>query len=268
MLTHPKDTNRFLKNSIFACLFLAFLLSCSKDKSELKEEHVSILPSNSPIDVDSLGNSIQGNVSLNQIATTPQSVILTGIPDHRLITVYKTKKDGNPRGSITKYSRDYYGEMPDKEYHFMPGIDLIYGYNLINLAHYSFKTEKHNYLFNHPVLIKSIYYPSFNQDSLNKKPINRDYYLVSVYDEDTNKDTLINKKDLRRFYHFTADCSVKTQIIPDDYSVVRSEYDSKNDVMYIFARRDTNKNGNSDKKEPLHIFWISLKSPSAGKLMY
>jgi hypothetical protein len=84
--------------------------------------------------------------------------------------------------------------------------------------------------------------------------------LVSVYDEDTNKDTLINKKDLRRFYHFDAKVSVKTQIIPPNYSVIRSQYDSKNDLMYIFASLDEIKNGTQEKTESIHIFWFSLKN--------
>jgi hypothetical protein len=118
------------------------------------------------------------------------------------------------------------------------------------------------------VLVKSLYYPSFVQDSLYKKPITRNYYLVSAYDVDTNRDTLLNKKDLRRFYYFNATCSEKIQLLPPDYSVVRSEYDPKNDVMYIFARHDDNANGIIDRKEPLHIFWLSLTKPAAAKRLY
>lgn len=150
----------------------------------------------------------------------------------------------------------------------MPGFDIIYGYYLLNIAHYDMKSEKLNYLFEHPVLIKTLYYPSFNQDSLNKKPINRDFYLVSVYDKDTNKDTMINRKDLRRFYLFDAGTRVKTQLVPDDYSVERSQYDPQNDVMYLFARQDVDKNGTIEEKEPLHVFWISLKAPAKAKLLY
>jgi hypothetical protein len=150
----------------------------------------------------------------------------------------------------------------------MPGIDILFGYNLLNIAHYDLKQEKGNFLFNHPVLVKTFYYPSFEQDSIDKQPINRNFYLVSVYDEDTNKDTLINKNDLRRFYLFDSSCIVKTQIIPTNYSVIRSQYDSKNDIMYIFARLDENKNGTQDKSEPVNVFWFSLKAPSKAKRLY
>jgi hypothetical protein len=150
----------------------------------------------------------------------------------------------------------------------MPGIDILYGYNLLNVAHYDLKTEKLNFLFDQPALIKTLYYPSSERDSLNGKPIIRNYYMVSVYDQDTNKDTLINKKDLRRLYLFNESSVTKTQLIPSDYSVIRSQYDAQNDVMYFFAKQDTNKNGVAESKEPIHIFWIRLNAPAAAKRLY
>lgn len=260
------------KRIILAILiFTSILSSCTSKKGEQKEEQIRINASESSTDTDSLLNSIQGNVSLNKIATKPNSVILTGLPDHRLVTVYKSREENiaaRGNSSYSKYYNDYGGSESEGEEHFMPGIDILYGYNLLNIAHYDLKTEKLHFLFDHPALIKTLYYPAFEQDTLNKMSINRDYYLISVYDEDTNKDTLINKKDLRRFYYFDASSNVKTQLIPADYSVVRSQYDSQNDVMYIFARQDTNKNGTVDLKEPIHIFWISLKAPLQAKRMY
>ena len=104
--------------------------------------------------------------------------------------------------------------------------------------------------------------------SLYKKPINRNYYLVSVYDADTNRDTLINRFDLRRFYYFDASATEKIQLLPPDYSAIRSQYDPKNDVMYIFARHDENHDGKTGYKEPLHIFWVDLKAPRVAKRMY
>jgi hypothetical protein len=172
------------------------------------------------------------------------------------------------RSSYSYYTDERFEDEGDKVSHFMPGIDILYGYNLLNVAHYDMKAEKLNFLFENPVLIKSLYYPSYEQDSLDQKPVNRDYYFVSVYDEDTNKDTLLNKKDLRRFYHFNASAKIKTQIIPPDYSVIRSQYDPRNDVMYIYARYDSDKNGSGDNKEPIHIFWISLKNPGPAKRLY
>jgi hypothetical protein len=249
-------------------LFLA--LGCSSNSGEQKEEQIRFQEASSELlpNDTAQANSIKGNLTLNQIATEPNSVVLTGLTQHRLVTVYKSNVKSSTTDAYSFSKR--YDESYDSEWeqHFMPGLDLIRGYNLLNAAHYDIAEEKLNYLFEHPVLIKSIYYPSFIQDSLYEKPITRDYYLVSVYDKDTSMDTLINKKDLRRFYHFNASATEKTQLLPSDYSVVRSQYDPRNDVMYVFARHDENNNGMVDKKEPLHIFWISLKTPAKAKRLY
>lgn len=118
------------------------------------------------------------------------------------------------------------------------------------------------------MLIKTVYYPAFSKDTLNYQPIQRDYYMVSVYDEDSNKDGYINVRDLRRLYHFDIDGKNQQALIPKDYSVLSSEYDSANDYMYIFARKDSNENGQMETDEPMDIFWIDLKNPENVGMQY
>jgi hypothetical protein len=267
-----KPFNRFIYPAgvLSILLVLIVFVSCHSRK-ESKLEQISVNTREYSDISDTSLRSIQGNAAFNQIATRPNSVIMTGLPEHRLVTIYKSRGDDNAMQENTyssRYSEDYYTEASEGVEHFMPGIEILYGYYLLNIAHYDLKTGKLNYFFEHPTLVKILYYPSFEQDSIDKKPITRNYYLVSVYDEDTNKDTLINRKDLRRFYCFNADCTSKTQLIPADYSVMRSQYDSKNDIMYIFAKQDANKNGTGDKNEPVHVFWIDLKLPQQAKRLY
>ena len=219
---------------------------------------------------DSALNSIKGNTSFSQIATQPNALVLTGLADFRLVSIYKNRsKETGETSSQT--SRNWYADDEDqneKKQHFMPGLDILYGYYLLNIGHYGMKTGKLSYLFDHPVLVKTLYYPAVEQDSLDNKPINRDYYLISVFDEDSNKDGFINKRDIRKFYYVNADNSTKIQLIPADHSVIRSQYDSKNDVMYIFASKDENKDGIRNEKDAIHIFWIDLKNPVSAKLLY
>ena len=251
------------------------IVSCNKHKTEAKDEQIIAINAtdNSDSEKDSLSNSINGNVAMNQIASIPSNVILTGLSNHRLVSIYKNKiEQTQPTNIIDKvrsYSdNEYVGGNNDNYEHYMPGIDVLYGYKLLNISHYDFASEKQNLFFNKPVLIKTLYYPSYEQDSLNKQPINRSYYFVSVYDEDTNRDTLLNKKDLRHFYLFDENASNKTALIPLDYSVLHSQYDYKNDMMYLFAKWDENKNGKADKAEPIHVFWINLKNPQKAKRLY
>jgi hypothetical protein len=257
-----------LHTLILICLFLV-LFSCGSDPKTANEEQLRITTTDSPLNQTDTSNvnGIQGNLSFNQITTDPNAVVLTGMKQHRLVTVYKVRPEANSDGSFMKrkYDDDY---GSDRVTHYMPGFDLLFGYNLLAIAHYDLTTEKLNFLFDKPVLIKSLYYPSFEQDSIEKKPVNRNHYMVSVYDEDTNRDTLINRLDLRRFYSFNVAGEERVQLVPPNYSVERSQYDSQNDVMYIYARLDANQNGKIDKKEPQHIFWINLRQPDKAKRMY
>jgi hypothetical protein len=151
---------------------------------------------------------------------------------------------------------------------FMPGFEAVYGYNFVNISHYNNLTKTEELFFEKPVLIKTFYYPAFSKDTLNFEPVNRNYYMVSVYDEDSNKDGFINVKDLRRFYYFDIEGRNKRSLIPEGYSVLSSEYDSPNDFMYVFAKADKNKNGQMESEEPTSIFWIDLKSPENTGVQY
>ncbi len=261
----------YLKSVVFI-ISASIVISCGSSHSDKKEEQIRVdMSEDSEAVPDSVQNSVRGNASFNQIPTAPNSVILTGMHNHRLVTIYKSRLESGSSGGgsrISKFSYEYDENDSETEQHYMPGIDILHGFNLLNVAHYDLASQKLNYFFKKPAFIKTLYYPSFWQDSINKKPINRNYYLVSVYDEDTNKDTILNKKDLRHFYHFDSACVVKTLLVPADYSVMRSHYDWHNDVMYIYASQDIDKNGMRDKKDPIHIFWIDLKKPTKAIQMY
>ena len=122
--------------------------------------------------------------------------------------------------------------------------------------------------FKNPVLINTLYYPTDSKDTLNGKAVQRDYYMVSAYNEDTNSDGYINTDDLRRFFLFNLDGTMNMQLIPDGYSVNSSQYDPYNDYMYVYAAVDENVNGYQDDIEDVHVFWIDLKSPQKGARLY
>ena len=251
-------------------LVFAFLYFNSTSNHK-KAEQLTVNESENQSESDSLNNPIKGSTTFKQLSTSPSSVILTGLSNIKLLPMYKinSETDRNlnfSEGSSYYKNSDNNGEVDNFSY-FMPGIDIFHGYNLINIGYFDLKKEKMSYFFQKPVLIKTFYFPSPEQDSLNNKPISRSYFMVSVYDEDTNKDSLINSKDLRKFYHFDEFKSTKTQILPNSYSSIRSTYDHKNDIMYIYARHDSNKNGTPEKAEPISIFYINLNEPTVVKQM-
>ena len=143
----------------------------------------------------------------------------------------------------------------------MPGLEALYGYNIVNVSLHDTASEKHKKLFKKPILMRTLYFPAFESDTLNNVPVKRDYYLVSAYDEDTNNDGYINLHDLRRFYYFNLDGEQQTSLVPKNYSVMSSQYDHGNDRMFVYARHDANENGKTDDLEEIKIFWIDLKNP-------
>ncbi len=202
------------------------------------------------------------------LKTRPSSVLLTGIPQYRLTTIYKENYNKRTKTNFIGYNAFYknYSDIGHENgnkwnYNFMPGLEAVYGYNMVNISLFNNETKTQKNLFAEPVLVRTLYYPSFSSDTLNNKAVKRNFYMVSVYDEDTNKDGYINAKDLRRFYYIDINGDTKKPLVPINYSVVSSEYDSANDYMYVFAKLDANNNGRSDKDEEVHIFWVDLNNP-------
>ncbi len=250
-----------------------FIISCSSNrKKQIKENGISLNQNNSKEDEENLEKG-----PFKELVTRPTSVINTGHQNFRLTTVYKINYNYKTEEYFTgtnRYHKRYVKRYRDEfnyesiEKPFLPGLEALYGYNLMNIGHYNIEQNKRKNLFDKDVLINTLYYPSLEADSIKNEPIKRDYYLVSVYDEDTNKDSLINQKDLRRFYQFDIEGNNPSLIIPKDYSVMNCEYDIDNDMMNIFARKDENGNGKREDDEAIHIFSIDLKNPKLGLRLY
>lgn len=257
-------------NRILTLVILAICITnCSDSKIEKKGFQVS------EISEDENGQKIVGlNIDSLKLETRPRNVLLTNTPEHRITPIYKVnynKKTKKPfTGSNAYHSNwnDNYNNGNNWNNNFMPGFEAMYGYNFINISHYNNQSKNENKFFDKPVLIKTFYYPTFSKDTLSFEPVNRKYYMVSVYDEDSNKDGFINVRDLRRLYHFDIEGKNKRNLIPKNYSVMSSEYDSANDFMYVFAKADKNQNGKMEQDEPTDIFWIDLKNPENVGIQY
>lgn len=199
--------------------------------------------------------------------TRPSNVLLTGISNIRLTSLYKVnlnKRDGTTfiGSNNYLYNDTELGQGNNWNGNLIPGLEGVYGYNFVNVSHYDIQNYKKKEFFEKPVLIKTLYFPSFSKDTLNYRAVKRNYFLVSVYNDDTNKDGFINQKDLRRFYLFDSNGDRQKELVPPNYSVFKSEYDFDNDFMFVFAQLDKNNNGQIDDNEPVNIFWVDLKDPN------
>jgi len=238
------------------CIIATILTSCQKQESNPKGFRISSDPVQDSSSLDSL-----------PFMTRPGRILLTGIPEYRLTPVYKVNLDkkGNYYTGSNQFHTWYHYQPPDNgnqwNDHIMPGFEAVYGYNMVNISKHYTANNSRTLCFDSPVLIKTLYYPSFSKDTLNFIPVTRNYYLISVYDQDTNNDGFINERDFRHFYYFDLRFNDKTSLVPVHYSVIRSQYDPANDYMYVYASPDSDKNGIINVQDEIHIFWIDLKNP-------
>lgn len=253
---------------IFIVLYTCILTACSNRKLDEKGFQVSTV---SEYDNNDDENGI--NRDSLKFDIRPGSVLLTGNSDVRLTTIYKVNINKRDNTIFIGTNNFHYREVSENNIgnnwngNLMPGIEAVYGYNMVNVSYYNIKENQQKNFFEKPVLIKTLYYPSFSKDTLNNKPVTRKYIIVSVYNDDTNKDGFINPKDLRRLYLFNIEGERQKALVPENYSVIKSEYDPDNDYMLVYAQSDINENGKQDETEPIHIFWIDLKDPfKSGRL--
>lgn len=248
-------------------MFLATLLcltGCSDEKTYDKGFQVIPMQSDENVQKD---NGV--DKSLTQFETQPGNVLLTGLQDIRLTPIYKVNISG-VKNKRHVGSTDFHYRYDVDELHggnnwnsnLIPGLEAVFGYNMVNVSLYRITENTNKLLFDKPVLIKTVYYPTFSHDTLNGQAVNREYFIVSAYNDDTNKDGFINNMDLRRMYLYNLYGDKQKSLVPENYSVIKSDYDPANDFMYVYAQHDLNRNGHNDETEPTHIFWISLKDPN------
>lgn len=248
---------------VFTVATFFSLRSCTKNKLEEKGFRVN----NSQTTESEVEKEEGISKDSLKFETRPSNVILTGVYNIRLTTIYKVninKRDGSTfiGSNNFLYNETELENGNNWNGNLIPGLEGVYGYNFVNVSHYDLLTNKRKELFDKPVLVKTLYYPAFSKDTLNNKAVKRNFVLVSVYNDDTNKDGFINQKDLRRFYLFNINGERQNAIVPENYSVFKSEYDSDNDLLFVFARLDKNVNGQIEDNEPTNIFWLDLNDPT------
>jgi hypothetical protein len=260
-----------MKKTIFILISI-ILISCTEKNEKFKDKGFQVDEIESENAEVNSKNAIK-NDSLN-FKSKSVDVLLTGNKNIRLSPIYKVNYSEKEKKFFTGSNDFHYGYNDDNPKDgnnwnsVIPGFEALFGYNLMNIFHFNHTENRGKKLFKKPVLIKTCYYPSFKVDTLNFKPVQRNFYMISAYDEDTNKDKYINNKDLRRFYLFDINGENLGEIVPKNHSVIGAMYDSGNDYLYIDAKLDSNKDGKISEHEPVSIFYLDLKNPMNKGLFY
>lgn len=260
-----------IKRVLLLGLITILFFSCKE--REYDKKGISIEESN----LDANENIMNG-ISKDSILmkTQPSSLLFTANEAYRLLTVFKINYNNKTKEKYVGSNAFHYNYSEETSYaegnnwneNLLPGFEAVYGYNMVNAVHFDLKNNTKCNFFEKPVLINTIYYPSFSKDTLNFQPVKRNFYMISVYDEDTNKDSFINRKDIRKMYWFDETTVNKIQLIPAHYSVYSMQYDSANDYVYFYTKLDANKNGTIEDAEEIHVFWVNLKDPIKNGNLY
>ena len=160
-------------NVLSFLIIISILIGCSKSKLEAKGFFVSQA---AETEDEKRENGIAQD-SL-KFETRPSKVLLTGIQENRLTTIYKVNYNKKTKKTFIGSNNTHRSYIePDSvngnqwHHNYMPGLEAVYGYNMVNISHNNIKTQKRNDFFESPVLIKTLYYPSFTKDTLNFKAV-------------------------------------------------------------------------------------------------
>ncbi len=135
-------------------LAIISLISCSREEKK-KDEHLTIDEFNREAETDSV-TGLKPETNFTKVPMSPGNVLMTGMNRYRLVPIYKVRSKSDRNLHLYEEST-YYGFADEKrdedEFHyFMPGIDIVHGYNLINIGHYDVDFGKLSYFFDRPSL--------------------------------------------------------------------------------------------------------------------
>ena len=140
-----------------------FSISCLDDEIEKKGFQVN------EITEDESGQKIVGlQIDSLQLEIQPKEVLLTFNAEHRLTPIYKVNYDKKTKrpwtGAVAHHTSWNYNTEDGNDWngHFMPGFEIVYGYNFVNVSHYNNATKRENKLFLNEVLCVLVMFCGFN----------------------------------------------------------------------------------------------------------
>lgn len=84
------------------------------------------------------------------------------------------------------------------------------------------------------------------------------YYVYDIIDEDTNSNGKLDQKDLKSLYISNSDGSNFKRLSPQLHDLVQWKEMSINKKLFFKTIEDTDGNGEFDKKDTMHYFYLNL----------
>lgn len=233
-------------SAISICFILISFFSTACGKKQPKVVHSNSLESD--------GSSILNDTTKIQVANLPVSFDSTNVLLHIsgfVDTDEINKSDKNKITSsvgkgINKYEQSYFyaNELPNN--------DCIRGW-FSNIYFDNLSDNKQQLLTNDALFISDAYY--FRKLGKNK---GLHYILYSVYDKDSNKDGIVDKKDLSSKYLSKLDGSNFKKITPEGHDFVNGIFEDKSNRYYFITLEDINKDGFFNKNDKYNYYYIDF----------
>jgi len=87
-----------------------------------------------------------------------------------------------------------------------------------------------------------------------------DVILLEVMDKDTNKDKLLNYEDVVSLYVANSNGTKFNKLSPEGHQLLDWEVSTAANRVYFRTIEDLNRNGEFDKKDAFHHYFMSLKN--------
>lgn len=236
---------------LYCFIAIGLLASCSDDQKQPKanyDKNSTTYPSDSA--------SIFSDTTKTQIANLPISFDSTDVLLHisGFINTEELNKSFKNRISTSM------GKSSDKydETHFYTNeyqnsnSDYIGGW-FSNIYFDDLSSNKQHLLTQQALFISDAYY--LRKLGENKK---KHYIIYSVYDKDSNKDNIINKKDVLSKYISKLDGNDFKKITPEGHDFIKGVFEEKSNRYYFITIEDTNKDGFFDKEDKYNYFYIDF----------
>jgi hypothetical protein len=100
------------------------------------------------------------------------------------------------------------------------------------------------------------------------KKSKKGYYVYDIIDQDTNNDGLLDKQDLKSLYISQADGSSFRKLTPQLQDLTHWKLITANNRLYFKSVEDTNNDGEFNKKDQVHYFYLNLDEKASKVVEY
>lgn len=232
---------------LFSFATFLILVSCSK---------------NEQTDTIIYTEEVETELTLDSIMSDTTKILVAGLPiqfNHIDILMH-------PIGFCSLYDYDYYEKKVSSRGGKYIGDRIsiaqwndsnTFSGNLTNLIFEEPNTEKPQRKLTDKVLnITTIkYLRTF------AKKISRHYILYNLQDKDTNRDGVLDNKDIETLYLSNLDGTDFRKITPENQNLNAIQLEPWYNRLYFITIEDSNKDGKFDRRDKYHYFYVNFTNP-------